>query len=111
MVKVKFPYRSTEMGGVDITFIFTEDGSRVEPISITRSGTGRHDYDVYELSPGTYYVAWFRRSNGGNKPIRVLLKRLIIYDEGLFRVDAIEKNELPQPVLVKVRAIYNKLIG
>ena len=110
MVRVRFPYRNTEMGGLDLVFVFSNDGMLIQPIQKRRSKSGRHGDDVYELSNGVYYVAWFTRPNNPGKPITVRFIRLVVIDGG-YTEEYINEDEPPQPILLRVRAIYNKLAG
>ena len=110
MPKVQLPYRFTSHGGFDFSYIFTQDGVLLKPAYEERSRSGRHGEDIYELPPGTYYAVIFTRANGPNKPVRVSYRRLMVSEIGVHSEEANEE-ELPGPVLLRARAIYNRLIG
>ena len=109
-MRVRYPYRSTLMGGFDFVYVFTADGMLIKPTYKERSRTGRHGDDIYELSNGIYYVVWFTRPNGHNRPIYVKYMRLVI-DAGGAHSEEIREEDLPQAVAVKARAIFNRLMS
>ena len=109
MVRVSFPYRSTLNGGFDFVYVFSDDGKLIEPVEKWRTKTGRHGYDVYELSGGWYFVVHFSRPNNPNKPITVRYIELVVGDNDYCLKENISESRLPQAVMLKVRKIYEEL--
>jgi hypothetical protein len=81
-VKVVRPYRSTGMGGVDITWVFTVDGQVVKPNVRQRSRTGNHGWDVWYLPQGKYVLVSASRPNlkNGARPFTVQLQCVEVKD-------------------------------
>jgi len=78
-VKITRPFRETEHGGVDITYIMTPDGRFVKPTRSERSNSGRHGWDEWVLSPGRYVVISVHRPNlrNGWKPYSVTIQCIV----------------------------------
>jgi hypothetical protein len=64
---IRMPYRSTDAGGYDKTFIATPSGELIKPIK-QRSRSGNHGWDEWVLEPGRYAVVTVSRPNLNGKP-------------------------------------------
>jgi len=96
-------YRRTGYGGRDETYVYKIENNElieIRPAITRRSKTGRHGFDVWRLSAGTYIVVYVSRPNNVNKPYEVLVKKLHITDKpewtDLLREEIMDLNELPQ---------------
>ena len=67
-VKVVRPYRSTDMGGFDKTYIMTPEGELIKPSHRVRSRSGNHGTDTWILKDGRYAIISITRPNIVNKP-------------------------------------------
>ena len=106
-----FPYRSTLYGGFDFVYVIRGDGTLIKPIERVRSNSGRHGWDIYELDNGIFYAVFFSRANGNDKPVTVRYKQIVIDRGVVFYEGFITERGVPEQVMAKVRAIYNKLAG
>jgi len=72
-MKIQKPFRETNMGGFDRTWIFSADGLPIKPLSI-RSRSGNHGWDTWELPTGRYAIVSITRPNlrNGAKPYSVV---------------------------------------
>jgi hypothetical protein len=104
-------FRKTGYGGRDETYVYRiQDNELVEvkPALSRRSRSGRHGFDVWRLSVGTYIVVYIERSNNANAPYEVLIKKLRITDKpewtDLLKEEIMNLDELPQ-IIEKAREI------
>jgi len=69
------PYRSTDMGGVSITYILA-NGMFIRPTRSERSRSGNHGTDTWVLEPGRYTIVDIQRPNlkNGPKPFHVTVQ-------------------------------------
>ena len=69
------PYRSTDMGGVSITYILA-NGMFIRPNVSQRSRSGNHGTDTWVLEPGRYTIVDIQRPNlkNGPKPFHVTVQ-------------------------------------
>ena len=102
MARLSYQYRRTGAGGLDIAFVFKENGELVEAVQRVRSRSGTHGWDVYVLQPGIYYVVLLSRPNGP-KPITVRYRRLIV--DSSVKGQDVGEAELPQAVIEAVKRI------
>jgi hypothetical protein len=81
-VKITRMYRSTGMGGVDVTWVFTVDGQVVKPNVKQRSRTGNHGWDTWVLPEGRYIIVSASRPNlkNGAKPYSVTIQCVEVKD-------------------------------
>jgi hypothetical protein len=70
------PYRETEYGGYDRSFVLTPDGKIIKPVASERSNSGRHGWDEWALQYGRYVIVTINRPNtrNGPKPFEVRLQ-------------------------------------
>jgi hypothetical protein len=85
---IRRPYRFTEAGGFDKTWVFTYNGDVVKPAIKQRSRTGRHGWDVWYLEPGKYVVISVSRPNihNGAKPYSVTMQCIEVSNGGVKKV-------------------------
>jgi hypothetical protein len=62
------PYRETEYGGYDRSFVLTPDGKIIRPVASERSNSGRHGWDIWQLGNGRYVIVSISRPNTRNGP-------------------------------------------
>jgi hypothetical protein len=75
-VKVVRPYRSTDMGGFDRTYVLLPDGQIVKPAIRSRSHSGNHGWDEWHLGVGKYVIISASRPNlkNGARPYSVTIQ-------------------------------------
>jgi hypothetical protein len=75
-VRVQKPYRNTDMGGFDKTWVVSSTGEFIRPTISTRSRSGNHGTDTWMLGLGRYAIISASRPNTthGPKPYAVTLK-------------------------------------
>lgn len=95
-------------GGFDFTYVFDASGKLIKPVFEERSRSGRHGEDVYELGPGVYYAVIYTRPNGTKRPITITYIRITISGNETHK-EVIGEGQVPEPVLARARAIYNRL--
>jgi hypothetical protein len=70
------PYRETEYGGFDRTWIISAGGQFIRPVVSERSKSGRHGWDIWQLPAGKYAIISASRPNmqNGPKPFEVSIR-------------------------------------
>jgi hypothetical protein len=74
-VRVQKPYRNTDMGGYDKTWVF-KDGVLIRPNVSQRSRSGNHGEDIWYLTQGKYAIISAHRANlkNGARPFEATLQ-------------------------------------
>jgi hypothetical protein len=76
--QLRKPYRDTEAGGYNKTFIFTLHGAELPPETRALSKTGRHGVEIWRLDDGKYIVVDVSRPNNPNRPYEAVFSCMVV---------------------------------
>jgi hypothetical protein len=76
--QLRKPYRDTEAGGYNKTFVFTLHGAELPPKVSVFSRLGRHGVEIWMLDDGKYIVVDVSRPNNPNRPYEAVFSCMIV---------------------------------
>jgi hypothetical protein len=76
--QLRKPYRDTEAGGYNKTFVFTLHGAELPPKVSVFSRLGRHGIEIWMLDDGKYIVVDVSRPNNTNRPYEAVFYCVIV---------------------------------